>query len=414
MYTFKENISEQEFESFVASFSTAPIQQTLAWGKLKNNWQSVLCGLYKDDRLCGAALILIRKLLPGFSCAYCPRGPLTDLNAPEAVQAFAQGMKDLCKKHGVYEITVDPLLPVGLTLPDLDEKAYFNPYNTADSQAAFDALVAAGFRHGGFGKELHATLQPRFNAMIPLRTADGTKLTAAQLKKNYRTKIRSYFGAFRQLRGLYFEKAEPTEENLKLFESILQQTEQRQNISLRGGNYFKLLTESFGEDACLAFEKCYIPDYLKTLRERLQKEPENEEKLREQLADAEKVMAEHGETVTLAATLTVFPPNRDGVRIAEYLYAGSDLRIFPAFSATLCALYDLCQLSIEKDCHFLNLGGFAGTFDDGLFTFKNHFNPLCTEYAGEFTLVINPLKYNLMTKAMPLLKKVYKAIFGKK
>lgn len=414
MYTFKETISEQEFEAFAARYSCAPIQQTLAWPKLKSNWKSVLCGIYKDNTLCGAAMVLIRKLLPGFSVAYCPRGPLLDYSDMQAVKAFADGAKALCKKHGAYELSCDPLIPYGLTLPNIDEKNYYNPYDTQQGKQQFENLVNAGFRHGGFGKSLHDTLQPRFNAMIPLCNADGEPLTAQQLKKNLPSRMRTYFGAFSEARGLYYEKAELTEENFKLFESVLQKTEERQNISLRNSDYFKQLCDSFGaENAEIAFRRCNVSVYLRTLRERLAKEPENEEKLLAQIAEAEEIIAQEGEVITLAALLNVYPPNKEGIRIAEYLYGGTDLRRFAAFRAMPGLLYEQCLLCIERGCHYLNLGGFAGTFDDGLFNFKNHFNPLCIEYAGEFTLVIDPLKYTLMSKALPTLKKVYKKLFAR-
>ncbi len=414
MYTFKENINEQAFEAFVSSYSCAPIQQSLAWPKLKSNWKHVLCGVYKDEELCGTALILIRNLLPGFSTAYCPRGPLLDYSDKQAVKAFVDGAKALCKKHGAYELSIDPLIPYGLTLPSLDEKAYYNPYDTAVGHAQHEALVEAGFRHGGFGKALHDTLQPRFNAMIALRDAQGEPLTAQALKKNMPSRMRTYFGGFREARGLYYEKAELTDENFALFENVLQKTEERQNISLRNAAYFKQLCESFGaENAEISFQRCNVSVYLKTLNERLAKEPENEEKIKALIAEAEQVIAEDGETVTLAAVLTVYPPNKDGIRIAEYLYGGTDLRRFAAFRAMPSLLYDQCLYCIEKGCHYLNLGGFAGTFDDGLFNFKNHFNPLCIEYAGEYTLVIDSMKYTLMKKAMPTLKKVYRKIFAR-
>lgn len=414
MYTFKENINQQDFENFAASYSCAPIQQTLAWPKLKRNWKSVFCGVYKDDVLCGAALVLIRNLLPGFSTAYCPRGPLLDYSDEEAVKAFTDGARELCKKHGAYELLVDPLIPYGLTLPNIDEKNYYNPYNIEQGQKQHETLVKAGFRHGGFGKSLHDTLQPRFNAMIPLCNADGEPLSAQALKKNLPSRMRTYFGGFRDARGLYCEKAELTDENFKLFETVLQKTEERQNISLRNAAYFKQLCEAFGEgNAEIYFQRCNVNVYLKTLRDRLAKEPENAEKINEQIAEAEKVIAEDGEVITLAAVLTVFPPNKDGIRIAEYLYGGTDLSRFAPFRAMPGLLFDQCLICIERGVHYLNLGGLAGTFDDGLFNFKNHFNPMFLEYAGEFTLVIDPLKYNIMTKAMPTLKKVYRKIFAR-
>lgn len=195
---------------------------------------------------------------------------------------------------------------------------------------------------------------------------------------------------------------------------MIKQTEQRQNISLRGESYFRLLSQAFAGNASFMFVKTDVTVYIDGLKKRLAKEPENAEKINQQIGEAEKIMAERGKIVPLAALLTVFPPNSEGPRIAEYLYAGSDLTVFSSFCATMCGVNEVCLESIKRGCHFLNLGGFAGTFDDGLYDFKRQFNPLCVEYAGEFDLVINAAKNSLMTKYLPQLKKLYKKLKGGK
>ena len=407
MYRFQADIPQKEFAAFVEKAPFAPIQQTVAWSKLKNNWSSVFCGIYRDDRLIGVALILIRKLMPGIRYAYCPRGPILDLTDREAVQAFTDGAFAYCKKQGVYLLKIDPAIPVDKVLPDMEESRYCDFFDTERGKREFDTVVSCGFRHKGFGKSLDSATQPRYNALIPLKDREGNPLTEAQFKKNYRQKLRKYMGAFRPARGLYYEPAEPTAETISLFKKILSSTEARQNISLRNEGYFTLLAEAFGEDAFFAFEKCDTDLYLTNLEKRLAKEPENAEKLHEQIAEAKSVKETRGDKVPLAALLTVYPPNTEGVRIAEYLYAGSDLSVFSSFCATLCGLFSQCELAAARNCDFLNLGGVPGTFDDGLFDFKNPFNPIIVEYAGEFDLPVSKWKYAVMDKGLPFAKKCY-------
>ncbi|MBO5249092.1 MAG: peptidoglycan bridge formation glycyltransferase FemA/FemB family protein [Clostridia bacterium] len=407
MYRFEAEISVEQFTEFVKKASFAPIQQTEAWSKLKNQWKPCFCGIYKDDTLAGVALILMRKLLPGFVYAYCPRGPIMDLTDEDAVTTFVQGVKEFCKKHGVYLLTIDPPVVVGKTLPDMEEARYADPFDLSRGKKEFDTVVACGFRHKGFGKSLDSATQPRYNALIPLKDREGNDLTEDQFKKNYRQKLRKYMGAFRPARGLYYQGADPTEETIAQFKRILSSTEARQNISLRNEEYFSLLSQAFGEDAFFAFERCNVNAYLENLDKRLAKEPENEAKIQQQKAEAQQVKEQRGDDIPLAALLTVYPPNQEGVRIAEYLYAGSDLSVFSSFCATLCGLFSQCRLCQERNCDFLNLGGVSGTFDDGLFDFKNPFNPIIVEYAGEFDLPICGWKYTLMNKGLPVAKKCY-------
>lgn len=407
MYNFKTDISLTEFNSFIEQTSFATIQQTESWSKLKSNWKSVFCGVYNDDKIVGVALILIRTLMPGFTYAYCPRGPIMDYTDKKALKAFTDGARAYCKQNGIYLLKVDPTIVVGKTLPDMDEDKYLDPFDLEKGKIEFDNLIGAGFKHKGFGKSLDSATQPRYNALIPLKDRSGNPLTPPQFKKNYKQKIRKYLGNFQPARGLFYEGAEHTEENIALFKKILSNTESRQNIALRNEEYFTLLANAFSDDAYFAFEKCNVQAYIDNLNKRFEKEPDMREKITEQLEDAKQVLNERGEVIPLAALLTVYPPNKTGIKIAEYLYAGSDLTIFSSFCATLCGLCEQCSLCVERDCDFLDLGGVSGTFDDGLFDFKNPFNPIIVEYAGEFDLVINSAKYSIMEKGLPILKKGY-------
>ncbi len=407
MYEFKSNIPVAEFTAFIEKASFAPIQQTEEWTKLKNNWKHSFCGLYNDSELIGVAMILMRTLLPTFTYAYCPRGPIMDYTDKNAVQEFTNGLKSFCKAQGVYLLKCDPMIVVGKTLPDMDVERYFDPFDIDRGKIEFDNIINCGFIHKGFGKSLDSATQPRYNALIPLKDGVGNPLTPPQFKKNYKQKLRKYMGNFQPARGLYYEGADHSPESIALFKKILSNTEARQNITLRNEDYFNLLADAFGDKAFFAFEKCRVQGYIDNLKKRYDKEPENREKLTEQIADAEKVLSEKGEIIPLAALLTVYPPNTEGVKIAEYLYAGSDLNVFPSFCATLCGLFEQCDITAQKGCDFLNLGGVPGTFDDGLYEFKSPFNPIIVEFAGEFDLPINKFKYSIMEKWLPILKKIY-------
>ena len=321
MYQFKADIPVMEFTEFIENSSFAPIQQTVEWTKLKNNWKNRFCGIYKDDALIGVALILIRTLMPGFNYAYCPRGPVMDLTDAEAIKAFRDGAKEFCKKNNIYSLKTDPAIVVNKILPDIPTENFFDPFDLERAKIEFDTLVNNGFEHKGFVKNLGEAIQPRFNALIPLKDANGTPLSAAQFKKNYKQKIRKYLGNFQPARGLFYEGAERTPESIALFKKILSNTEERQNISLRSEDYFTLLADAFGDKAFFAFEKCRVNDYIGNLEKRYEKEPDMRDKITEQLEDAKRVLNEKGEIVPLAALLTVYPPNKKGVRIAEYLYS---------------------------------------------------------------------------------------------
>lgn len=411
-YSFKADISAEEFSSFVKTHSFAPITQTEAWGKLKIDWEKRYCGIVDDDgKVCGGALLLVRNLAPMFKLAYCPRGPVFDLSNPEVFDVFMEGIKRFAKKNGIYSVKIDPPVPMKITPPEMNESEYFNPFNEAENEKARDYIFTAGFSHKGFSLVLNDYIQPRFNMIVPLAKCDGTPLTAAEFKKHFMSSERKYMGAFVSNRGMFFEEAELTDENIDLFASIMKSTEQRQSIFLRNKEYFKRLLNSFNGKAKLFFIKTDIDVYIKYLTDRMVSESEDvKSKTMELLAEAEKVRAERGQIIPLSGSIVIMPPNENGVRMAEYLYAGSDLSSLRQFSAADVMLAEIMKYLASQNCQLLNLGGVEGTLDDGLYSFKSKFNPMLAEYIGEFDLVINSFKYNIVEKNLPWAARIYRRL----
>jgi len=415
-YTFVPSITKEEFSEYTRAFSGAPIFQTPAWAKVKSNWKAVYMGV-KDsaDTLVGASMMLIRRIAPGFAFGYCPRGPLMDISNAELLSVFTEGVKKYAKNQGLCYVKIDPFIPVNVTDPELKGCQYIDLYSDKIDlyKAAADNLNEAGYIHKGFGKVLSDYIQPRYNAIVPLKNADGTPLTSAQLRLNYRPSIRKYTGQFAENRGIFTEITDMTDEALTEFARLIHSTEERQGIYLRGKDYFRLLIDAFGDDAKVFFAKCNVPVYKQYLDSRLKNEPENEAKIRELIAEADAVIAQKGEIVNLAGKLIVFTPNTEGVKIAEDLYTGVDLSVFSAFHITVSCLFDSMNYCIERGCDALNLGGVEGTLDDGLFEFKSKFCPYVVEYYGEYDLIVSPFRYKIIEKYLPTAVRIYKKIFRK-
>ncbi len=411
-YTFKTDISAEEYNSYVKTCSFAPITQTEAWGKLKIDWEKRYCGIFDSDgKMCGGAVLLIRKLAPMFKLAYCPRGPVFDLSDGEIFSAFMDGIRVFAKKNGIYSVKIDPPVPLKITAPEMDASEYFTPFLPEKDEAARNYIFSAGFSHKGFSLILNDYIQPRFNMIVPLAKQNGEFLSAADLKKHFKSCERKYMGTFVSSRGMFFEEAEVCDDNIDVFSSIMKSTEERKSIFLRNKEYFKRLLLSFGEKAKLYFIKSDLDVYVKYLSDRMSKESEEEKSKTSVLLDeAELVRQKYGKIVTLAGSIVVMPPNEVGVRMAEYLYAGSDLSILRQFQAADVMLAEIMKVLASEKCHLLNLGGVEGTLDDGLYAFKSKFNPILVEYIGEFDLVISKFKYNIVEKNLPWAARIYRRL----
>ena len=72
---FCESITGKQLDEFTRASRCNNIYQTEAWAHVKKEWTSKFVGMTRDGQLCGAAMILFRKLPMGMKLAYIPRGP---------------------------------------------------------------------------------------------------------------------------------------------------------------------------------------------------------------------------------------------------------------------------------------------------------------------------------------------------
>ena len=50
MYKFVANLDKDEYEKFIKDYNNTPITQEYNWALVKNNWDNILFGLYKDRK----------------------------------------------------------------------------------------------------------------------------------------------------------------------------------------------------------------------------------------------------------------------------------------------------------------------------------------------------------------------------
>ena len=147
-------------------------------------------------------------------------------------------------------------------------------------------------------------------------------------------------------------------------------------------------------------------EYLEGLIAKKQNIPENTRKLDE----AKALIEEKGNTVNLAASLVIMSDPQAKLKIAEYLYAGSDLSVLSTLCASVGLIYAGVCDSIDAGCDYFNLGGVDGSFEDHLSKFKIKFVPHIFEYVGEFDMPVDKVMYLGFEKLLPMAKKAIKKI----
>ena len=396
MYTFKENVNESEYNDFIKKYEFANFMQEISWTKVKDNFDSILCGVYKNEKLVAACSILIRKITRGFTMFYIPRGYLIDFENKELLSFMTENIKKLAKEHKAYVVKLDPNFCVSEKLFKNQDKE-FNIYSTNFNEK-HNNLLNLGYKHTGFVKDIHKNIQPRYQMAVPLINENNEYITYEELLKTFKSKFRYYLGDYHTKRGVFFTCSHD-KKDIKEFVQLLKCTEKAKNIHLRNEEYFNKIVDNFKTRACILFGKVDLNKYLDFLNNNNGKEEEINQ-VKELLKDQD--------ILTLSSALLLLPVN-EGYRCSEYLYAGNDLRLNKLNVSGGIAL-EAAKISIENKCHYCNLGGISGTLDDSLTKFKSKYNAVILEFAGEYDLIINKTKYNFIKIFKPVLSKLYKLI----
>lgn len=396
MFKFIKNLDINEYNKFINSQNNINFMQEPSWAKVKNTFDSIICGVYENDTLVAATQILVRKIKFGISLFYIPRGYVMDLNNKELLLFLTKNIKKLAKENHAYVIKIDPLL-CNREYLFKDENMEFVKNYSNNFDSINKNFIECGYKHTGFFKEMSKTFQPRFQMAAPLIDKDMNMLTEEDFIKTLKSKHRYYLGEYHKKRGIEFEVTNDIN-RVSEFVSILKYTEKTQGINLRNEAYFKRLMENFNDRAYLIFGKINLEKYLEFLKNNDGKEDE--------INKVNELMKEN-KYLTVSTALLLLPNKNSKIKMSEYLYAGNNLE-FNKLNISAGVCLEAINFSIKNRCHYCNLGGVDGNFKDHLSIYKSKFNALVLEFVGEYDLVVNKFIYHLAKIAYPILKKLKK------
>jgi len=417
MYEFKVDIDKKEYNKFIENYSGAPITQDARWASVKSDWDNTLCALYKDGKIVGAALLLIKTFPMNLKMIYSPKGFLIDYTNKEYLEEFTKGIKEYAKKIKAFVVKIDPLISVNEDYYDtfIKKSDKVSPKNySIDKDIKIENLKSCGYIHGGFKKKVGAYIQPRFNMAISLIDKDNNLLTEKELLSNFKRNAKRYHGEFQEKRGVSFICVHDNS-YIDDFYRIIKSTEDRQGISLRSKDYFKKIMNAFKDDAYMYIATVNVDKFIEFLNIEISKEKDEKlvSKYKEQLEDAYIAKEKYGNDISIAATLGIIPPNKKGIKKVEYLYAGTFEDVFPYLNTNASVHITSFIDMLNMGYHYADLEGVDGTLDDHLTNTKAKYNPVLLEFVGEFDLAINKFWYFIFSKFSVQLKKIYRLIKGR-
>ncbi len=399
MYKFIDKIDPKKHDEFVEKSVYCNLLQSSSWATVKSNWSHEIVGVYEGETLVASSLVLIKKLPLSFTMMYLPRGPIMDYDNQELVQFFFKAIKKWAKKRHCLFIKLDP----GIHYSDyhLGDQRIVNE----DAIRKLKVLESTKVKHQGFPLDFSSTIQPRFHMVVYANefgedclTKKGAKNLKIALKKHLDTKI-GYNTTY-----------------LDDFSRVMNCTESRKGISLRNKDYYKLLLDTYGQNAFLTvtyldldqtyheiyerYTKCQkdIEECPENATKKLFKLEETNASLTREVKFLEEQRIKHGSKVCVCGTLTVIYG-----KTSEILYAGMD-NDFKRYMGPYLTWYKTIEECFERGCVSSNMGGVEGTLKGGLVDFKSVFHPTINEFIGEFDLPVNKMLYSLSEMAYKLRK----------
>ena len=405
-YVFKDNIKKEEYDDFVKNFPSTTFMQTSSWSLVKTAWESSFVGMYDNEKLVCAAMILKRKLFLNKKLFYIPRGFVIDYKDKKLLESFTNHLKDYAKKNGGIDIKIDPFICFSEdNIQNIRKNKGIEVRKsfTKDTKEIVSNLEKVGFVHGGYKREVNAYIQPRYTMVISLKDKDENLYEKEALRRTFPKNTRNYIGTYQEERGVEFSYSK-NKDDVKYLISVLKETEKRQHISLRSENYFKNLMDSFPDNAVLFFAHVNIDKYIKFLEKDMKEHENKKEFCLNQIEEAKKVKEKYGNRPLAGATIVMMPTCNSDIKTASFLYAGTNTNILPSLKITNGLMfYRLCYC-LDNGCDYCDLGGVDGSLEDHLSTFKSKFNPNVLELVGEYDLVISKVWYGLFNLGLKILK----------
>ena len=396
--TLKE-IDVKTFENYAKKSPYRTFMQTEEIGKLRelNGWSSYYLGLYDNDKLVGATLLVGKKRHFNKYEFYTPRGPLVDYNDEKTLAEFLKQLTAFVKKHQGYVLRIDPYV-INKERNGKGEEVEGGVNNTK----IVDEIKSLGF------KLLPLENREQVSWMYVLDIKDKTE---DEILKNMKPNTRN---TIRKTLKNGIEIIELEKKDLKEFYKIMEETGKRKGFAIRNLQYFENMYDLFKpkDEIKYLITKLDLDKHLELLnKEKKEKEEElsklsdakyNDGKrksineaingINKRIKEAESIKKEHGNVITLSGSMFIMTD-------PEIIYLSSgNYEEFMMYNSQYLIQWEMIKYAIEHNFERYNFYGIPSTFDKndkdyGIYEFKTGFNGFVEELIGEFEIKISPVYY---------------------
>lgn len=400
-------LTPEQFDRFASKHRYRNFYQSSAYARsmLRFGYNIHYLGFVNDrNSLIGATFIAYKEVFMSNKIAYAPRGILFDYTDSVQVRKMVEKLKKLLGKQGFMLLRMDPYIPISIRSNNGDIININNQENTI-----LENLATANFEYKG--KNLYfENEKPRWEALILLNKS--TEEIFESFDKRTKNKIHKA-----QNIGLTVFK-DPEQSLEKLYEF----TRKNEKKPL---SHYKELCKNFKENLEVYYAIIDAGTFVVNSRKMYEQEVQNNEQLAEQIREysindkersnildkkmeSDKLITVYKNNIITATELIKNHPNGiivGGAIVINYdnasyiLVEGFDDK-YSSLNANYLIKWEIICNASNKRFKYVNLGGVVGDFNgnnaySGLNEVKLGFNPVVSEYIGEFDVILNNFAYNL-------------------
>ena len=400
-----KKISSSDFDKFASTHPLVTFHQKESWGKLKeyNGWQYEMIGLYNDENLVAATLLLNKKLPLGLKMFYSPRGYLIDFNDKDLLTEFTLKLKEYVNNQKGIFIKIDPYIPY--IERDINGDIVKDGIN---NQNIVDELKGLGYKHHGFNKNMDKELQPRWMFVLDVENKSEEELMKCmtkQTRKNVKKTLKM---------GLVLEKIGI--EGLSEYKKVTEHTGSRRGFIDRPLSYYENMFKELKDNIKIIL--CYLDtqksisllqkqiDEINSYSDITEARQKEIVELNQKIKDIQEIENKHGNKVCLAGSMFI---ECEGELLNLY---GGGYDEFMWLNAMYAIQWHAIKYAAENGFKIYNFYGIEGNFQKsnnpmyGVYEFKKGFGGRVVELIGEFDLIVNKPKYLLYKVCFTSYKKI--------
>ena len=400
-------LTEKEFTDFSKKYKDKCYLQSsnIAEFRKKQGWKAEYVGVKENKKVLAATLLLSKKrhLKKEF---YTLRGPQLDYSNKPLLSFFMTELKKYAKNNGGYFLRIDPYIEMKSLDKDGQET------NAFDNTYIIKNLKELGFTEVK-SKQMTDTVQAKFMYVIDLEGSLDEVMS--EMDSKTRQMIRK-----NEKQGVVIRVGD--ENDVELFEDIMNQTSQRRKFNDRGLAFYKNMYDALIKDNMISLVFAELD--INLARENLKSEQKeidlarkdreekrklgkcNEKKAKQKEAEEEKALEriskketelaeleeKYGSKITLGGILYILY----GDEVASLF--GGCYEEFKEYQCFYTIHYEMIKYAIENKYKRYNFYAINNTLDKndsqyGIYQFKRGFGGHVIEFIGEFILPVDKPLY---------------------